>query len=812
MARLIEFIRTIRQRKSIRIASFGLLLSIVALRSVGHAAEEDAMTQRLGGCGGVYFYASPGELWVEVQKQDLNLRGNKTHLLALLFAPDREVVDQAWLSDDGRETGSGPGPVQKAMLRTEVKRPGVYGLNVTVTQDRYGENVSWGFKTNCRKYLVETSRGHKDERHQEPIVLRNTGRQGDVGFMPGTKSFSIDLSGLGKSVKNVPIYDGDGRKVMALDVSPDGTVQHDFTANESRRNKLWRLHFNSAEGIINIDGVTRWNRGDPFENLSLWTPDLSSWFAFHENRWLLTPYRRNVYCNANNEGSVNFTLHNNSATAKRVRLSLEFDEEEAWSARLSNTEVELKAYSTERIAVEYTVPPKGNEWKCYVRATVLDDTEFSTWSSVTLHRGDAPAMSPLEMPIKLEPYRHENEQFGYLPDYPLNNQVYFDTDNRPFVIASDGVFYLHDGTWSKTMQAQCPDTGRTIPIKPLGTKIAFDQDNDVYLLGRDGDSTVLLHSSDRGATYSAWLIPGSSSFDIEQFSGHNLVDGPPALARFRQTAADPKLIWRRINDLELILPEKRPDGSIVIGQPIAVSKNCIGLSAHSGIPSTIVSRGDNVHITWGEATDPEAKAPGVPTYVATYNRSTGRLGEPALVGYGPPANDVHNSPCITIDSKGYLHVLIGTHGRTFKYVRSLMPDSTVEGWTEAKDVGSGLRQTYVGMVCDRDDTLHLVFRLWLNDNRYFPAGYYANLAYMSKPSGEEWSDVQRLVVAPFSEYSIFYHRLTIDRKGALFLSYDYWSTYWFYRTDHRGNRRALLMSPDGGTTWKLVPSSDFFRD
>lgn len=85
MARLIEFSFSSRRRQSIRIASFGLLLSIVTLHSVGHAAEEDAMSLQLGGCGGIYFYASPGELWIEVQKQDLNIRGNKTHLLALLL-------------------------------------------------------------------------------------------------------------------------------------------------------------------------------------------------------------------------------------------------------------------------------------------------------------------------------------------------------------------------------------------------------------------------------------------------------------------------------------------------------------------------------------------------------------------------------------------------------------------------------------------------------------------------------------------------------------------------------------------------------
>ncbi|MHC4170424.1 MAG: COG1470 family protein, partial [Planctomycetota bacterium] len=673
------------------------------------------MSLRLGGCGGVYFYAPAGELWVEVQKQDLNVRGNKTHLRALLFAPDRKVVDEAWLGDDGRPTRSGPGPVQRALLRTNVERPGVYGLNITVTQDRYGENVSWGFRSNCRKYLVETSRGHKDERHQEPIVLRNAGRQGDVGFMPPIKPFAIDVSGLPKSVKGLPIYDGDGREVTTLAVAPEGKARHDFGADKSRKGKLWRLHLNDAQAVINIDGVTRWNRGDAWENLSLWTPDLSSWFALHDNRWLLTPYSRNVYADAGGAGTVKFTVHNNSPASKRVRLSLEFDDDAVWSAKLPATEVVLKANSSTQIPIEYRVPSKGARWKCYVRASALDETGFSTWSSVTLRRGVAPALSRLKMPVKLEPYRHENEQFGYLPEYPLDNQVYFDMENRPFVVAGDSVFCLRGGIWTKMTKAHHPNGGRNVPIRPIGTKIAFDRDNDVYLLGRDSRSTVLLRSGDHGATFTAWPVPGSGSFDIEQFSGHNVPSGPPPVARFHQTARDPKLIWRRINDLDLILPVKKPDGSIVMGEPIVISKKCIGLSAHSGIPSTIVSRGDNVHITWGEATDPQAKAPGVPTYVVTYNRSTGQLGSPALVGYGPPANDVHNSPCITIDGKGYLHVLIGTHGRTFKYVRSLKPNSADGGWTQAEDVGAGLRQTYVGMVCDQNDTLHLVFRLWLDD-------------------------------------------------------------------------------------------------
>ena len=127
-------------------------------------------------------------------------------------------------------------------------------------------------------------------------------------------------------------------------------------------------------------------------------------------------------------------------------------------------------------------------------------------------------------------------------------------------------------------------------------------------------------------------------------------------------------------------------------------------------------------------------------------------------------------------------------------------------------VGDGLRQTYIGLVCGADDTLHLVYRLWRYGTDPHPASHHAVLAYQRKRPGQPWEEPRVLVVSAFSEYSIFYHRLTIDRLGRLFLSYDYWSTYWFYRTDHWGTRRALIMSPDGGDTWKLVETPDFRPD
>ena len=596
------------------------------------------------------------------------------------------------------------------------------------------------------------------------------------------------------------MYDAAGDVVATLPVA-EGKVSHTFPADEHREAVPWRLHLPSYKAAIQIDGVTRWDPGDLYPNLSLWTPDLASWFPFQEHRWLLTPYSRTVYAEPGGEATVALQVHNNLTRDATVKLQIEYPDA-AWPARLSAEEVTVPGRRATQIEVTCAAPGEGETRVCHLRATPADDPGFSTYATLKVIGGEAPAARPLDMPIMLKPYQHENEQFGYLPQYPLGNQMYFDLRDRPFVSLGGSVATLRDGEWVTY------ELGGG--YSAITSKVAFDRDNDVYVLARSGGTVALLRSADGGQTFTPYPIPpnpaGGSAFDIEQFSGHNVPEGPPPFVRYTRTAKDPKLFWRSLNDLELFLPKKE-GGQIVIGEPILISKLCIGLAAHSGIPSSVVSRGTKVHVAWGEATDPEVKVPGLPAFVATYDRETGQLGKPALIGYGAPPNDIHNSPSITMDRQGYLHVLGGTHGQPFPYARSLQPDDAGSGWTEPAILGEGLSQTYIGAVCGPDGTLHLAYRLWRSGEPY-PHSSYATLAYQRKRPGQPWEAPRVLIVAPFSEYSVFYHRLTIDHKGRLFLSYDYWSTYWFYRMDHFGDRRAVLMSPDGGDTWKLADTQD----
>jgi hypothetical protein len=777
------------------------------------ATSEPRIDLLIGGNGGVYFLAEAGELVVDVQKRDRNRRGIQTELRAILVGPDRQVLQDVTICDDGKPRGSGLGPAQRVRLSTRVERKGVYALNVTTSQDRYGEEIVWGFSGNCPRYLIETSRGHRDERHQEPIVLAQSDRPADVCFWPRTGPLAMEIADLPDGVEKLTVFDGNGKLLATLPVLA-GQASHTFEADGHRHAVPWRLHLPAGQATVHIDAVTRWDTSDLYPNLSLWTLEPAAYFPYAAYRWLLTPHSRKAYGEPGEQSEVTFCVHNNSGEEKTIRLELELPDG-PWPVELSHQCAVLESKESREVTVRYTVPAEGVTQVCHLRATPAEDPEFSTYSTLTVLAGVAPAARPLAMPLVLKPYLHENELFGYLPDYPVESQVYFDPENHPFVRTSTGIATQRDGHWAAIdfrYAVARPDGaahGRAFDVS--SSKIAFDRQGDVYVLARSGRHDSLLHSTDGGSTFVAYPIAGraglSRALDIEQFSGHNVPDGPPPIIRFTRTSSDPQRIWRRIHDIELLLPEKTDTG-LSLGEPILVSKQCIGLAAHSGIPASVVSRGGKVHVTWAEATDPETDVPGVPTYVATYDRKTSTLGKPALVGYGPPPNDVHNSPSITIDSHGYLHVLAGTHGRPFPYARSLKPNDAHAGWTEPAPVGEGLRQTYIGLVCGPDDTLHAVFRLWRSGVEPFPASHHGTLAYQRKRPGQPWEAPRVLISPPFSEYSVYYHRLTIDRRGRLFLSYDYWSTYWFYRNDSRRRQRALLTSADGGETWKLAEDRD----
>ncbi len=792
------------------ISNYLALVSLITLSLITAASgvEQTEVVPLIGGCGGAYFLAEPGELVVDVFKRDRNTTDNPSILQAVLVGPDRRILATAQIGDDQRDKDSGMGPLLKARLTAQVERQGIYVLNVTYAEDRYGDRAVWGLTTNCPRYLIESDRGHRDRRHEEPIVLAFGDQAGEVCFHPQAGPIRIDVSDLLPDVENLILYDAAGQTLVELPVT-DGKTSVTIGPGVPRDATFWRLHLPRAKGVVEIDGLTRWEADDPNADQCLWTPDASTWFDLPSLHWLITPYHRVLYRPAGDEVTTTFDIYNHADETHIIDLVAEADSD--INAQVTPAQVELAPYQSTQVTVTCPAPDAdGKSQDIHIRAISLKNPKFSTYATLTAAAGQAPANRPLELPLRLLPYQHENQLLGYEPDYPNDWEMYFDLKNRPMMRSNRDVLALRDGVWTTLVlreTAQGKDD-RGFPKLRGISKIAFDRDNDIYIADQDAGKTLLWYSSNDGKTFECYDLGPLGQVDIEHFTGHNMPDGPPPVLRSILTEKDETHFWRSLSRLEMFLPRKQ-DGRLVIGEPILVAEGTLGVGAHSGIPAAVVSRGSKIHLIWGVATDPDKPGPGVPTYVATYDRDKQQFeGEPALIGYGEPPNDVHNRPSITIDSQGYLHALTGTHSKTFYYARSLQPNTAAAGWTEAEPVADGLRQTYIGLVCDQNDMLHLVYRLWANNQARSQPGYHAELEYQRKKPGQPWEAPRALVISPLDDYSIFYHRLGIDRQGRLFLSYDNWSTYWFYRNDHRGSRRAMMMSSDGGDTWKMVDGAD----
>ncbi len=74
-------------------------------------------------------------------------------------------------------------------------------------------------RTNAAAYVVETSRGHRDERHQEPIVLLDADRPADVCFLPRADAFEIEVEGLPADVTQLGLFDDTGAQVAEIPVA-----------------------------------------------------------------------------------------------------------------------------------------------------------------------------------------------------------------------------------------------------------------------------------------------------------------------------------------------------------------------------------------------------------------------------------------------------------------------------------------------------------------------------------------------------------------------------------------------------------------
>ncbi len=449
----------------------------------------------------------------------------------------------------------------------------------------------------------------------------------------------------------------------------------------------------------------------------------------------------------------------------------------------------------------------------------------------------------------------EKELFGYQPSFRAN-VASFDNRNRPYIRSYGYVQTLDEqGNWIKldftaSIKAAYPQwdgnfvTMTDIPNDAFDEHIIFDTDDVAYTqvrisrFGRNNsnmDMSLFLVSRDHCLSWKCYEIPSSPRFaKLEHQNAFNEISGPPVIL----ATADYGFNGKGKDATLFIVPRFNETGGISFSEPVRLCESGAVMAFHSGDTNITITKGDQTFIMYADlAYSHEHNTPGTATFARTYNRKSGELSQPVYIGLGGDYIDNHNWPALQIDSKGYLHALLGSHHEPFKYTRSVKP-LNAEQWTQPVEIGLPIRKlgersyTYPAFFIDYDDNMHVV-------SRWGGTGCKQFLTYERKPAGGQWQPMH-ILVEPFTNlYANWDHKIQMDKFGRLFINYSQYANQelradeariykeMFPETDAvlpadidkringmyvpQVNRRGycMLVSEDSGKSWRLAVTKDF---
>jgi len=475
-----------------------------------------------------------------------------------------------------------------------------------------------------------------------------------------------------------------------------------------------------------------------------------------------------------------------------------------------------------------------------------------------------PGMSPI---VHQNYYVGEREQFGYDPRFLPTGEVAFALDNHPYIRAADPVTEASDGSsdgWVQTLRdgrwvgwwlpgmlrERFPGwTGPFLAgVRSRDTRMVADGHGDLWTqvqMFPPGAHRVVMRLPAGADEWEVHEVPGAGALSLEPNECGS--DAPPILVESRGGTIF-------IRDIS-----RAADGTITIAEPVAVSPEGSFLHPeHSGAGPAAATVGQRTWVTFARS-EPELgedgqPLPGTPQYVVCYDRATAEVSASALIGFGhncyTEKPDNHNASAIVADSTGGLHIVIGAHQHHFWPVRSTVAvPLTADDWSEPEALGLRRRYdcgyTYVALVIDDEDTLHCIGRNMgrgvslegrpLGPDEINNEAMTRSLDYLRarrQPDGTwQWDERGPLVVSFHRGYSIFYHKLTQDRRGRLFLTYylyvdqlsDEIAAAYMLKwpgetltkneqgrwTGIRPHDPVILMSDDQGDTWRIAATADF---
>jgi len=491
---------------------------------------------------------------------------------------------------------------------------------------------------------------------------------------------------------------------------------------------------------------------------------------------------------------------------------------------------------------------------------------------------------------------------AYFPKYDTG-YVSFDTKGKPYIKTPAFIETLDEkGAWVRlSLEKEIKEYARSkkwpgVSISMGDPVIRFDSDGDLYVITNiektdaagksQGERTsVLQHSNDRGKTWTLYPLPHVCAY-FERLDGHNqdCLKNPPVILQ-----QDQSYFPGSDQDSYFLLPKKE-GGALHFSSPIRLAHDSsVTGPGHSGGGNFCITQGNKIYFVYGsmppEATsivkdatfkesveqwkaslppipsDHPARAMnsidknggnhpatgGVPTFVRSYDRATGKLSDEVFVGYGGHWLDGHNWSAITADSKGILHVVVSGHIDPLLYTYTLKPGD-ITSWSKPIYVPSepGSKKytyaSYASLNCDSHDTLLSIIRCDTGD-------YNHRIGILRKPSGGDW-EKERTLLTPFHDnYHVWHNKVVYDlRRDRYFLSYSDQSSMMmmsrdgvlFYRfiwpesgpafTSEIGQdgymvkdfpksglyipgakETTVITSDDGGATWHLATTEDFAK-
>jgi hypothetical protein len=452
-----------------------------------------------------------------------------------------------------------------------------------------------------------------------------------------------------------------------------------------------------------------------------------------------------------------------------------------------------------------------------------------------------------DAPLRIDSRVSLRSQYGYAPGYERNLPS-FDAAGNAYIRSRTATqddtaftFSLRDGGFRRSslldaIRRVYPGLRGTVNAGGwAGEAVEADALGRLYTLVqiRIGDGSLrnlLLYSIDAGRTWRAARLPftppgkspdgrNDGTAASEHLNGWNLRPDPPLIA-----------VWRPVGDWPgsracrmalYVLQPRFEGGRLVLPEPVPVSDRALGLIQAAGGASFAATVGSTTYLTWAEVAAPGA--PGSPVLVAAYDQRTGALGPAQEIATARPANDDHATPGIVADSRGALHVLSGGHNTPFMYTHTATPaDSATwsrprailsEGYCEPGRSPRG-RQTYVSLACTPSDRLVVAFRQWRRGvDTAFQGQPYQALSVQWLDPGGEWSDAARIAYCSRHRgYAQYYQKMSVDRLGRLFLSFNYFRPKDWPRDRREANRyrhRMMLISEDGGLRWRFATLADF---